>query len=311
MKVTELSTTYNSSFVPDKAYLDSLPDLQNAPYETPKRIERVGIDNFKLPLKIRQKDGGTQETIVHITGMVSLEADQHGINMSRILRTFYDHKDSVFDMDYLCEILLDYKKKLNSFDAHIIIDFEYRMWQESLRSVTNGQKNGGWQYYKVTFDVCLDKDGVLNKRMELDFLYSSACPCSTALSKHAAETRDVYAIPHSQRSKARLTMEFDEIIWIEDLVEMLRKALATEVQVFVKREDEQAFAELNGAHTKFVEDAVRIISLELDKFSVPYYKVIASHWESLHAHEAIAVISNGAPKVQPVISLADIKDVRF
>ena len=37
------------------------------------------------------------------------------------------------------------------------------------------------------------------------------------------------------------------------------KGLQTETQVMVKREYEQAFAELNGAYSKFVEDAARVV----------------------------------------------------
>ena len=50
---------------------------------------------------------------------------------------------------------------------------------------------------------------------------------------------------------------------LEDLHTHCVNALRTETQVMVKREDEQAFAELNGAYIKFVEDAVRLIYAQL------------------------------------------------
>ena len=53
-------------------------------------------------------------------------------------------------------------------------------------------------------------------------------------------------------------------IWIEDVHAHCLRALQTETQVMVKREDEQAFAELNGAHLKFVEDAARLLYREFD-----------------------------------------------
>ena len=45
-------------------------------------------------------------------------------------------------------------------------------------------------------------------------------------------------VPHSQRSVARISIEFNEMVWIEDLKEICEKALKTETQVIVKREDE-------------------------------------------------------------------------
>jgi GTP cyclohydrolase I len=84
------------------------------------------------------------------------------------------------------------------------------------------------------------------------------------------------------------------MIWIEDLRDMCIEALQTETQVMVKREDEQAFAELNGANLKFVEDAARLLHEGLDKHpNVLDFKVICSHLESLHSHDAVSVIIKG------------------
>jgi GTP cyclohydrolase I len=75
---------------------------------------------------------------------------------------------------------------------------------------------------------------------------------------------------------------------------MCNEALKTETLVFCKRQDEQAFAELNGANVKFVEDAVRDMANVLNQNNqVIDYKVICSHFESLHSHEAVAVITKG------------------
>src|SRR5690606_23948869 len=95
----------------------------------------------------------------------------------------------------------------------------------------------------------------------LDYVYSSTCPCSLELSEHARQFRGQLATPHSQRSVARLSVEMvpgAPVLWFEDLVDIARAAVPTETQVMVKREDEQAFAELNAAHPIFVEDAARL-----------------------------------------------------
>ena len=62
----------------------------------------------------------------------------------------------------------------------------------------------------------------------------------------------------------------------------------------VKREDEQAFAELNAANPIFVEDAARLFTeqLKLDP-RVADFRVIASHQESLHSHDAVSVLTHG------------------
>ena len=85
-----------------------------------------------------------------------------------------------------------------------------------------------------------------------------------------------------------------EVLWFEDVVDLCNAAIPTETQVMVKREDEQAFAELNGANPIFVEDAVRLLcdSLERDP-RVGDFRVVASHQESLHSHDAVSILTKG------------------
>jgi GTP cyclohydrolase FolE2 len=58
----------------------------------PVAIQQVGVSNFKIPLGYRARSGRTVHTLeTAVTGTVSLEAKLKGINMSRIVRSFYDH----------------------------------------------------------------------------------------------------------------------------------------------------------------------------------------------------------------------------
>ncbi|MEO0363406.1 MAG: GTP cyclohydrolase, FolE2/MptA family, partial [Pseudomonadota bacterium] len=102
--------------------------------------------------------------------------------------------------------------------------------------------------------------------------------------------------PHSQRSVARVSvaLEGEKALWIEDLVDLCVAAISTETQVMVKREDEQAFAEMNGANPIFVEDAVRLLceQMEGDR-RIGDFRVVASHQESLHSHDAVSILTQG------------------
>ncbi len=64
----------------------------------------------------------------------------------------------------------------------------------------------------------------------------------------------------------------------------------------MKREDEQAFAELNGANLMFCEDAARRVAHTLDSDRVYRdFRVKVRHEESLHAHDAVSVACKGVP----------------
>ena len=62
----------------------------------------------------------------------------------------------------------------------------------------------------------------------------------------------------------------------------------------VKREDEQAFAELNAANPIFVEDAARLFCEQFKADPrVGDFRIIASHQESLHSHDAVSILTDG------------------
>lgn len=290
-----LKRFYDPTFTVSPEYKESLPDLQNGPasliHGANVPIQQVGISNFKLPLNIKQRDGKTQLLEVSVDGYVSLDANKKGINMGRIMRTFYRFKDDIFTLDTLENILKAYKKDLNAQEAFLRLDFSFPMLKNSLRSELKG-----YQYYDVSLEGHLDSYGRFNKFMHLNFEYSSACPCSYELAEHAREVRNLAAIPHSQRSVAEVTVALKDTFYVEDLVEICREALQTETQVIVKREDEQAFAELNGAFQKFVEDAARLLYQELDSYnSIRDFVVRCAHLESLHSHDAVSRICKGLP----------------
>ena len=298
VKVDRLSLPtkdYDEDFVVTEAYRESLPDMQNADareiFGANVPILKVGISNFRLPLRYITSSSDTHTLDTSVTGTVSLEVDQKGINMSRIMRVFYEFKERIFTPDLLQAILIAYKKSIRAQQAQLKLEFEYPILKSSLRSELNG-----WQYYKCAFEGKIDELNQFHKYIHFDFIYSSACPCSSELSEHARGSRNIYGIPHSQRSTARVSVEVadGEYISIEEMQQICLAALKTETQVMVKREDEQAFAELNGAFTKFVEDAARLLYEELIKESrIADFQVACSHLESLHSHDAVAVIHKG------------------
>lgn len=295
MITTNLKRFYDPTFVVTEQYRDSLPDLQNGPASLIEGanvpIQQVGISNFKLPLKYPTPDGDLITLETSVDGYVGLEAGKKGINMGRIMRTFYKFQDDVFHPDKLQEVLKAYKEDIESESAFLKLSFNYPMIQESLRS-----DNRGYQYYSVSIEGKIDEYDRFTSFIHFDFEYSSACPCSYELSEHARETRGVASIPHSQRSVANITVQLKEEMFIDDLVYLAREALKTETQVIVKREDEQAFAEMNGAYQKFVEDAARLLYDQLNEEErIRDFVVRCAHLESLHSHDAVSRICKGVP----------------
>ncbi len=290
-----LSRAYPEEFTVSEDYKASLPDLQNGPSSlirgARRHIQHVGISNFRLPIRFHTRDDGDLTLETSVIGTVSLEAGKKGINMSRIMRSFYAHAERTFSFEVIEAALDDYKQDLESFDARIQMRFSFPTKVNSLRSGL-----AGYQYYDIALEL-VEQAGQRKKIMHLDYVYSSTCPCSLELSEHARQTRGQLATPHSQRSVARISVELEpdtDCLWFEDLIEICRSAVPTETQVMVKREDEQAFAELNAANPIFVEDAARLFCEQLQKDArVADFRIVASHQESLHSHDAVSVLIEG------------------
>lgn len=289
---------YDSHLKVTTSYKESLPDMQNSGAAgilgANVPILQVGISNFRLPLKFLTEKNDTLVLETSVTGTVSLSADEKGINMSRIMRVFYEFQDRVFTLELIGEILHAYKEQLKASRARLALSVNYPILKPSLRSGLEG-----WQYYQVAYEGLLDDLDRFRKRIHFDFIYSSACPCSAELSEHAREHRNIYAVPHSQRSKARVSVELrpGAFLTVEELQRICLRALITETQVMVKREDEQAFAELNGAHLKFVEDAARLLYEQLDaEPRIADFQAVCAHLESLHSHDAVAAINKGVDR---------------
>ncbi|MFY0619637.1 GTP cyclohydrolase FolE2 [Shimia sp.] len=289
-----LSREYPEGFEASADYRATLPDLQNGPSSLIKgekqQIQHVGISNFRLPIRFHTRENGDISLETSVTGTVSLEADKKGINMSRIMRSFYKHAEKTFSFSVMEAALADYITDLETFDARLQMRFSYPMKIQSLRSGLQG-----FQYYDIALEKVLQGD-VMQKIMHLDYVYSSTCPCSLELSEHARMSRGQLATPHSQRSVARISVQVVDQpkLWFEDLIDLARSAVPTETQVMVKREDEQAFAELNAANPIFVEDAARLFCEKLKADPrIGDFRVIASHQESLHSHDAVSVLTDG------------------
>ncbi len=124
-----MSREYPQDFQVDDAYKDGLPDLQNGPASlivgARQTIQHVGISNFRLPIRYHTRDNGDLTLETSVTGTVSLEAEKKGINMSRIMRSFYVHAERAFSFQVIEHALDDYKRDLGSFDARIQMRFSF------------------------------------------------------------------------------------------------------------------------------------------------------------------------------------------
>lgn len=317
-KMPHLSFSYDDAYYPEDS---DLPDPQVNPVVLGARVplNKVGVSGVDLPVNFIRRDGTIEKLTTSVSLYGSLDnPNAKGLNLSRFPIVMHEQIANHVSIDGITHILDALQKKQGSNNVYCKLKFKYPWVQEALRTrvelpddapdeqvfkIVDGKKIGhkkaeGYIYYNCVLEG--QKHGAdYTFYLTVDYIYSSTCPCSFELAQDAILTRGRAANGHSQRSVARVTVQFNpkDPVYIEDIVEMCRKQVPTEVVVICKRRDEQAFAELNGSHLVFTEDAVRLFYEGLDAMfgtgKVLDFSVVTDHIESLHNWNATAVVSKG------------------
>lgn len=294
-----------------------MPDVAGDAATAARALDWVGMSNIALPLRVRGDDGVALQVPASVDVFVDLrDADARGIHMSRLYRKLQDSlTEEVLTPARLRRVLQECVESQGalSSSARLTLRFDQMLKRRALAS-----DNSGWKRYPLDIDAVL-AHGHLALTLGYAVEYSSTCPASAALSRQLnaerfaedfaaahplsthvvrdwlASERGLAATPHAQRSRAEIRVElqpaFDELP-VADLIDRAEAALGTPVQTAVKREDEQAFAKLNAENLMFCEDAARRIANVLaDDVRIQRFDVRVSHFESLHAHDAVAQVS--------------------
>lgn len=298
----------------------AMPDITSQPLAEPRgTLNWVGMSQIELPVFVRDPQGGRIQTLARVQAYVNLiDPNSKGIHMSRL----YLALDNLLGIqDLTPEVLRNtIGQFVSSHDdlssaAYLECRFDYFERRNSLLS-----DNSGWKNYPVRV-AATQRNGQVDIELCVDVPYSSTCPCSAALARQViqegfrstfgqastVDTQHVYdwlgttqgirATPHSQRSIAQVRVRLAETLHnlpLTSLIDRVENALQTPVQATVKREDEQEFARLNAANLMFCEDAARRLKSALhDDISIRDFWIRVNHMESLHAHDAVAVVVKG------------------
>jgi GTP cyclohydrolase I len=308
----EKNTTFKSPLVADifnceKKDDTGLNDFQKLPTNELIAIQKVGINNFRIPLNIKSKFGEIRSHDAKAAMYVDLNAKKNGVSMSRFINILQSASENyLLDGNFIKNVIARYRDELrDETDVDLIgsaflkVKFNYAIKQKSLKS-----ENWGWQYYPVTMEGKYSLEKGLEYFLTMEYEYSSTCPCSLSMAKqYEREFKEGLVtegsgigVPHSQRSKlfCKVKIDVNKTFFIEDLLMLIKTAIPTETQSFVKRVDEQAFAILNGSHPMFVEHASKRMYRVLNaKEEILDWICSFEHYESLHSHNAAAVIYKG------------------
>lgn len=257
--------------------MQELKDTQNEQDTRNIAIDRVGVRGLRYPIQVRDKANRTQSTIACVSLAVDLPKEYKGTHMSRFVEVLHQH-GPILDVHSFHKIPLELLGQLNAQKAHVEFKFPYFRAKKAPVS-----KKEGLMDYEVQVELNAEKGKKTDFILTVIVPVTTLCPCSKALGEKGA---------HNQRGIVTYSVRFaGKAIWIEDLIDLVETCASCGLYSILKRPDEKWVTDHAYENPVFVEDLVRNVATKTeahDAFS--WYRVEAENYESIHNHEAYAII---------------------
>lgn len=248
----------------------------------PLNIQAVGIKDIQLPVRIRERNGGLQDTVA----TVSMQARMPGSYRESCVTVFTTALNKYMDemsVTIFSTLLEEVRGALQAESASIVMSFPYFIEKQAPVTGTRSLME-----YNCTFTGSTgSKD---NAGKDEDFILSvlvpvtTLCPCSKEISAAGA---------HNQRAEVSLNVKFRKFIWVEELIDMVEQSASCPVYALLKRPDEKHVTEQAYNNPMFVEDVVRKVAVTaLAHPDIIWFSAGVESFESIHKHSAYAYVDS-------------------
>lgn len=240
------------------------------------RIKTVGIKDIQLPVRVREKSGGLQNTVANVRMQASMPSRYRESCVDIFTSALNKYMDEM-SVTIFSELLNEVKVSLNAESARLEMEFPYFIEKKAPISQTRSLME-----YTCGFsgEVGGDNDFILSVQVPVTTL----CPCSKEISNSGA---------HNQRAEVTLKVKFKKFIWVEDLIELVEQSASCELWSLLKRPDEKFVTEKAYNNPMFVEDVVRKVAVtSLEHPDINWFSVSVESFESIHKHSAYAYVDS-------------------
>ena len=264
--------------------MHKLQDVQNSPSDLAVDIDRVGIKEFRLPLVVRDRDAGLQHTVATVDLGVDLPAAFKGTHMSRFVEALEAWREQAPEspvpaLDYrsMRGLLESIRLRLDARRAYVKLRFPY--FRAKAAPVTGSVAPVAYDC-TMTGELTEGEHPVFT--LEADVPVTTVCPCSKAISRAGA---------HGQRAVVKLAVRMTKFEWLEEFIDIAESSGSAQVYSLLKRQDEKLVTEQAYDDACFVEDVVRRVAEKMSAHPhVGWFRVEVESFESIHCHNAFAVI---------------------
>jgi len=262
-----------------------LPDVQKRFDLRGIPLKKVGIRNFRLPLKVEYDKSQWQDTQATFSCYVALAGCKKGADLSRFGEVLTSlAQRSSFNVAAFSNLLLTMSQRLGGLCA-VKAKFPIHLLKEAPATQTKA-----WTHYACR--IRGNSQEPHNIALGVTVPSNTLCPCSLELTEGN--------VAHNQRANITVDVTCDlkrSFYWAE-LIRLVERS-AQEIHNVLKRPDEKVVVESMYAKPCFVEDVVRDVVCALrQEERINDFSVVVEAFESIHQHSAVAVFDSGSEEVR-------------
>ena len=258
---------------------EEMKDLQSTNKNYLFEIEEVGIKNLVYPVLVDRF-----QTAGNFSFSTSLNQDEKGINMSRILESVEKHYDNGIELDFdsLYRLLRSLQERMEQNAAGV--DVSAKWFFDRYSPITNIKAVG---HADVTYGMAINKENITRKEITLQAAVTTLCPCSKEISEYSAHNqRGIITVKAILNNETILTDDYKEKI-----LDAMEANASSILYPILKRPDEKSVTERAYENPRFVEDLIRLIEADLVDFDwIEGFDIECRNEESIHQHDAFAKI---------------------
>lgn len=258
--------------------MEVLPDTQNEQDHREIVIDRVGVKELRYPAVFEAANGDRQSTVAKFEMTVELPAHLKGTHMSRFVEVLHQF-DQPLSGEWLASVTAQLASRLQAERAYVSCEFPIFIEKQA---PVSGMKS--LLDYELGMEYRYSSDGENDLFLSVQIPVATLCPCSKAISERGA---------HNQRGVVTISAEAALDLRFEDLIALAERSASCELYAGLKRTDEKAVTERAYDQPVFVEDLARNVAAGLKQHPlVKWYRVEAENFESIHNHNAYAMIES-------------------
>lgn len=260
---------------------EKMTDLQSTNKDFLFEIEEVGIKNLIYPVNIDRF-----QTAGNFSFSTSLNQDEKGINMSRILESVEKHYNHGIELDFdaLYQVLRSLQESMNQSSAGV--DVSGKWFYDRYSPQTDIKAVG---HADVTYGLAIKDDNVTRIELTIEAAVTTLCPCSKEISEYSAHNqRGIVTVKAYIDKDAELSDDYKSVI-----LDAMEANASSVLYPILKRPDEKRVTERAYENPRFVEDLIRLIAADLVELDwLEGFDIECRNEESIHQHDAFAKLKH-------------------